>query len=67
MPVAPKPGEEADPPSIDLSEDVFAEEAAPVDTEPESSAQNETPTSDEPVEGSDEAAPEPSPAPAEAE
>jgi small subunit ribosomal protein S1 len=63
MPVAPRPGEEAAAPTIDLSEDVFSEEAPAVDTQPESSAQNETPTSDEPVEGSDEAAP----APAEAE
>jgi len=31
MPVQPKPGDEAAPPSIDLSEDVFTEETAPAD------------------------------------
>src|SRR5207248_1799660 len=30
MPVQPKPGDEALPPAIDLSENVFADEAAPV-------------------------------------
>jgi small subunit ribosomal protein S1 len=52
MPIQPAPGEDAPPPALDLSEDVFADEG-----ETESSAEVETPTSDEPAEGSDEAAP----------
>jgi small subunit ribosomal protein S1 len=55
MPVSPKPGEESAPPTIDLSEDVFSDETA--QSEPESAAEVELPASEEPVEGSDEAAP----------
>jgi small subunit ribosomal protein S1 len=57
MPVSPKPGEEAAPPTIDLSEDVFSDDAGETPSDPESSAEHETPTTDEPAEGSDEAAP----------
>jgi small subunit ribosomal protein S1 len=69
MPVQPAPGEDAPPPALDLSEDVFSDEssALPQDAEesdPESSAAVETPTTDEPAEGAVEAAP---PAEAEAE
>jgi small subunit ribosomal protein S1 len=56
MPVQPAPGEEAPAPALDLSEDVFSDEAAE-QQDPESSAAVETPTSDEPAEGSDDAAP----------
>jgi hypothetical protein len=51
MPAQPKPGEEAAPPAIDLSEDVFAEEAAA----PEASAEVEA----EAAEPADEADAEP--------
>jgi small subunit ribosomal protein S1 len=55
MPVQPAPGEDAPPPALDLSEDVFADETLP---DPESSAAvDDVPTTDEPAEGSDEAAP----------
>jgi small subunit ribosomal protein S1 len=54
MPVQPAPGEDAPPPALDLSEDVFADETLP---DPESSAAVEVPTTDEPAEGSDDAAP----------
>src|SRR5256714_2471006 len=71
MPVQPKPGEEALPPAIDLSENVFADEAAPVaesepaeseaevDVEPAAQAEPEAAaeSGDEPAEGSDDAAP----------
>src|SRR5437763_6921750 len=71
MPVQPKPGDEALPPAIDLSENVFADEAAPVaesepaeseaevDVEPETQAEPEAAaeSADEPAEGSDDAAP----------
>src|SRR5579884_3943681 len=52
MPVQPAPGEDAPPPALDLSEDVFADEDAT-----QSSAEVETPTGDEPAEGSVDAAP----------
>ena len=48
MPIQPAPGEDAPPPALDLSEDVFADET-------QSSAEVATPTSDEPAEGSREA------------
>src|SRR5919206_1985814 len=54
MPIQPGPGEEAPPPALDLSEDVFSDETLP---DPESAAAVETPTTDEPAEGSDDAAP----------
>jgi hypothetical protein len=54
MPVQPAPGEDAPPPALDLSEDVFSDETLP---DPESSAAVEVPTTDEPAEGSDDAAP----------
>jgi small subunit ribosomal protein S1 len=54
MPVQPAPGEDAPPPALDLSEDVFADETLP---DPESSAAVEVPTSDEPAEGAPETAP----------
>jgi small subunit ribosomal protein S1 len=62
MPVQPAPGEEAPAPALDLSEDVFADEGStleqdPAQPDPESSAEVDTPTSDDPAEGSDEAAP----------
>src|SRR6059058_5323151 len=63
MPVEPAPGEDAPPPALDLSENVFsdddavAEQQDPEESDPQSSAAVETPTSDEPAEGSDEAAP----------
>jgi small subunit ribosomal protein S1 len=67
MPLQPGAGEDAPPPALDLSEDVFADE-----DETQSAAEVETPTSDEPAEGSDDAAPaeaeaEAEAAPAEAE
>jgi small subunit ribosomal protein S1 len=55
MPVQPAPGEDAPPPALDLSEDVFADDADK--GQPESSAANEIETTDEPAEGSDDAAP----------
>jgi small subunit ribosomal protein S1 len=69
MPVQPKPGDEAAPPTIDLSEDVFSDESAPLSSDDaveagaldESGDEGPAPeavSSDEPVEGSDEAAPE---------
>jgi small subunit ribosomal protein S1 len=69
MPVQPKPGDEAAPPTIDLSEDVFSDESAPLSSDDaveagaldESGGEGPAPeavSSDEPVEGSDEAAPE---------
>jgi len=62
MPVQPAPGEDAPAPALDLSEDVFADDGGtleqdPAQSDPESSAEVETPTSDDPAEGSDEAAP----------
>src|SRR5690242_1185024 len=54
MPVQPAPGADAPPPALDLSEDVFSDETMP---DPESSAAVEVPTTDEPAEGSDDAAP----------
>src|SRR6476661_7939974 len=54
MPIQPAPGEDAPPPALDLSEDVFSDETLP---DPESSAAVEVPTTDEPAEGSDDAAP----------
>jgi small subunit ribosomal protein S1 len=72
-PVEPAPGEDAPPPALDLSENVFsdddavAEEQDPEQPDPESSAAVETPTSDEPVEGSDDAVPAEDAAPTEAE
>src|SRR3954463_7568788 len=62
MPVQPGPGEEAPPPALDLSEDVFSDDgmSAPADQpDPESSAGVETPTTDEPAEGADDATPAP--------
>src|SRR3954471_8004868 len=64
MPLQPGAGEDAAPPTIDLSEDVFADEssALPQDAEesdPESSAAVETPTTDDPAEGAVDAALEP--------
>jgi small subunit ribosomal protein S1 len=56
MPLQPAAGEDAPPPALDLSEDVFTDEAEDLG-QPESSAANEIETSDEPAEGSDEAAP----------
>ena len=56
MPVQPAPGEDAPPPALDLSEDVFSDETLP---DPESSAAVEVPTTDEPAEGPDDAAPAP--------
>src|SRR5690349_8139435 len=75
MPVQPKPGDEAAPPTIDLSEDVFSDEHAAVSsddaveasaptTDDTAESGGEVPaapqavSSDEPAEGSDEAAPE---------
>src|SRR5262249_48546152 len=59
MPVQPKPGEDAAPPALDLSEDVFTEEfAAPVEAEPEAEVAEEPEA--EPVA---EAEPEPEAAP----
>jgi small subunit ribosomal protein S1 len=60
MPIQPGPGEEAPPPALDLSEDVFSDDglaASADEPDPESSAAVETPTSDEPAEGADEAVP----------
>jgi small subunit ribosomal protein S1 len=62
MPIQPGPGEEAPPPALDLSEDVFSDESSvlPQDAEepdPESSAVEPAETSDEPVEGPVEAVP----------
>jgi small subunit ribosomal protein S1 len=64
MPVQPKPGDEPAEPSIDLSEDVFSDEATVVnrDDTVEASAHDESAgegaavSTDEPGEGSDEAA-----------
>jgi small subunit ribosomal protein S1 len=64
MPLQPGAGEDAPPPALDLSEDVFADDstgALPQDPEqqdPESSAVVETETTDEPAEGSVDAAPD---------
>jgi small subunit ribosomal protein S1 len=58
MPLQPKPGEEAAPPAIDLSEDVFADEAAAVEAP-------EEPAAAEPADAS--AVPEASAEPAEAD
>ena len=64
MPLQPGAGEDAPPPALDLSEDVFTDEtpAPPLaqdaeEQDPESSAVDEAETADEPAEGSDEAAP----------
>jgi len=72
MPLQPGAGEDAPPPALDLSETVFSDDDAPLaeadaeeeqveqeaqQPDPESSAAVETETSDEPAEGSDEAAP----------
>ena len=73
MPVQPKPGDEALPPAIDLSENVFADEAvatepepaveAEAEPEPEAEAEAAEPeavaaeSGDEPADGSDAAAP----------
>ncbi|HEY3543320.1 MAG TPA: 30S ribosomal protein S1 [Gaiellaceae bacterium] len=75
MPVQPAPGEEAPPPALDLSADVFADDstgALPQDPEqpdPESAAAaaDEVETTDEPAEGSPDAAPDAAPAPADEE
>jgi small subunit ribosomal protein S1 len=57
-PVEPAPGEDAPPPALDLSENVFSDDdTVAEEPDPESSAAVETPTSDEPAEGSDDAAP----------
>ncbi len=66
MQVQPRPGEEAPPPALDLSEEVFSDEPTsvssdepvegPVEPEPAAETEAERPTavtSDEPVEGSD--------------
>ena len=53
MPVQPKPGDEAPPPAIDLSEDVFADAPAATAEEPEA----EPEATDEPAEGSAEEPP----------
>src|SRR5690242_18252535 len=75
MPVQPMPGEEGEPPALDLSEDVFSDEHAAVSsddaveasaptTDDTAESGGEVPaapqavSSDEPAEGSDEAAPE---------
>ncbi len=71
MPVQPKPGDEAAPPTIDLSEDVFSDESGAATAVAESSDEagaldggndgGEEPvavSSDEPAEGSGESAPE---------
>jgi small subunit ribosomal protein S1 len=72
MPLQPGAGEDAPPPALDLSETVFSDDDAPraeqeepeaeaeqdpEQQDPESSAAVATETSDEPAEGSDEAAP----------
>jgi len=60
MPLQPGPGEDAPPPALDLSEDVFADDglSAPAEQpDPESSAAVDIETTDEPAEGSVEAAP----------
>ncbi|MDX6486873.1 MAG: small subunit ribosomal protein, partial [Gaiellaceae bacterium] len=69
MPLQPGAGDEAGPPSIDLSEDVFSDESgvativAETEDEPEPVAEESsdevvaTASADEPAEGSDEAAP----------
>jgi hypothetical protein len=72
MPLQPGAGEDAPPPALDLSETVFSDDDAPraeqeepeaeaeqdpEQHDPESSAAVATETSDEPAEGSDEAAP----------
>jgi hypothetical protein len=38
MPIQPKPGDEAAPPAIDLSEDVFTDETAPTEAPEEPAA-----------------------------
>src|SRR3954468_16746558 len=60
MPLQPGPGEDAPPPALDLSEDVFSDPglSAPAEQpDPESSAAVEIETTDEPAEGSVDAAP----------
>jgi hypothetical protein len=69
MPAQPKPGEEAADPTIDLSENVFSDEAAaPLSSDDAveagaldasgDGAEEPAVSGDEPAEGSDEAAPE---------
>jgi hypothetical protein len=48
MPIQPKPGDEAAPPAIDLSEDVFTDESA-VQAEPETESESESESEPEPV------------------
>jgi hypothetical protein len=46
MPVQPKPGDEAAPPAIDLSEDVFAEETPPADAAEDAAADAPAPAAE---------------------
>jgi small subunit ribosomal protein S1 len=63
MPLQPGAGEDAPPPALDLSEDVFSDESTGAlpqeadEQDPESSAAVEAETSDEPAEGRADAAP----------
>ena len=57
MPTQPLPGEDAAPPTIDLSEDVFLDEAAALPPVAEAEPAVEPEATVEPAEGSDEPVP----------